>query len=329
MRKRLFVAILVVVIIVIVIVVIRRRGSHNDSAIKVSGTLEITDVQVSFKIPGRVKERLVDEGEQVGAGQVVARLDQSDYLHEAVQRQREVQAQQAALRELEAGSREEEISQAEAAVERTRAELDRAEADFRRQQELFRRDVISARDFDAAKSASEVARARYREAQDQQSLVRKGPRREKIEFARARLEEARAAMAQSETRLAETELVSPVTGLVLSKNIEPGEHVAAGTPIVTIGRLDETWLRAYIAETDLGRVKVGQRALVTTDTYPGKQYEGTITFISPQAEFTPKNVQTEKERVKLVYRIKITIPNPQMELKPGMPADAEILLHVI
>jgi HlyD family secretion protein len=111
----------------------------------------------------------------------------------------------------------------------------------------------------------------------------------------------------------------------MAKNIEPGEQVAAGTPVVTVGELDSVWVRAYINETDLGRVKVGQKARVATDTWPGRVYDGIVTFISSEAEFTPKNVQTQKERVKLVYRVKITIPNPNMELKPGMPADAEIL----
>jgi HlyD family secretion protein len=130
----------------------------------------------------------------------------------------------------------------------------------------------------------------------------------------------------AETRLGYATLVSPLSGVVLSKNVEPGEYVAAGTPVITVGELVNPWLRAYINETDLGRVKVGQRVYVTTDTYPGKRYEGRISFIASQAEFTPKNVQTEKERVKLVYRVKVDIPNPHMELKPGMPADAEILL---
>ena len=113
----------------------------------------------------------------------------------------------------------------------------------------------------------------------------------------------------------------------MSKNIEPGEQVAVGTPVITIGELESVWVRAYIPETDLGRVKLGQKARVTTDTWPGRVYDGRVTFIASEAEFTPKNVQTPKERVKLVYRIKITIPNPKRELKPGMPADAEIIFE--
>ena len=152
----------------------------------------------------------------------------------------------------------------------------------------------------------------------------KGRRQERIDQGRARLKEAEAALALAEERLGYATLTAPGPGLVIAKNIEPGEQVAAGTPVITVGDLNNPWLRAYIPETELGRVKVGQKARVTTDTWPGKTYEGRISFISPEAEFTPKNVQTEKERVKLVYRIKIVIPNPAMELKPGMPADAEI-----
>jgi HlyD family secretion protein len=121
-------------------------------------------------------------------------------------------------------------------------------------------------------------------------------------------------------------ITTPFAGLVLSENVEFGEYVAPGTPVITLGDMANVWLRAYINETDLGSVKPGQKVHVTTDTYPEKIYEGRISFISSEAEFTPKNVQTQKERVKLVYRVKIDIPNPQMELKPGMPADAEILI---
>lgn len=130
----------------------------------------------------------------------------------------------------------------------------------------------------------------------------------------------------AETRLGYATVRSPLTGVVLAKHTEPGEYVAPGTPVVTVGDLVHVWLRAYINETDLGRVTVGQQARVSTDTYPGKVYEGRVSFIASQAEFTPRNVQTKAERVKLVYRIKVDIANPKMELKPGMPADAEVLL---
>lgn len=327
MKKKIIIPIVAAVIATVILMVVIRNSEDDRKTIPVSGTIEITDVELSFKVPGRMAERLVDEGEMVRAGQVVARLEQDDYIHEVTRLRKEVLAQQAELVELQRGSREEEIAQADAAVERSKSELERAESDYKRQQELYRKDVISAREFESAKAAYDVARARLREAQEQQSLVRKGPRVERIERAQARLQEARAGLRGAETRLGHTTLISPATGLVLSKNAEPGEQVAVGTPIVTVGNMNDTWLRAYISETDLGRIRVGQRATVTTDTFPDKKYEGKITFISSEAEFTPKSVQTEKERVKLVYRIKIAVPNPQMELKPGMPADAEILLQ--
>lgn len=302
------------------------RPSPESGTLRVSGNIEMTDAEVSFKIQGRVEERVVSEGETVRAGQIVARLDTGELAQEVALRKAEVWAASAALAELETGSRPEEIAQAEAVVRRSRAEVERALADFRRLKRLHEQDNVSVQDYDAAKTAVDVTEAKLREVQEQLRLVKKGPRIEKIERSRAQLRQAQEALALAETRLSYATLASPLTGVVLSHNIEPGEFVAAGTPIVTVGDLEHVWLRAYVDETDLGRVKVGQAARVTTDTFPGKGYEGRVTFIASQAEFTPKSVQTEKERVKLVYRIKVTIANPHMELKAGMPADAQLLL---
>ena len=253
-----------------------------------------------------------------------------------------------ALADLEAGSRVQEIAAAEAAEAAAAADMERAEADWKRAKMLFQRKTISAEEYDATRAAYNMAVERHRQMSEQAKLVREGfrkqqieqagaalaqakaqydlvlagPRREDIDQGRARLEQAEAALALATTQLGYAVVVSPLTGVVLSKNIEPGEYVAPGTPVVTIGDLVHVWLRAYIEATDLGRVKVGQRADITTDTYPGKKYPGRVSFIAKEAEFTPKNVQTQKERVKLVYRIKIDIVNPDMELKwacPPMP----------
>jgi HlyD family secretion protein len=368
----------VAVAVVVAYIYVQMRSGHEPNVIRVSGNIEITDAEVSFKIAGRVEARLLTEGETVRAGQLVARLDSTDLAQEVALRKAEVQAAQAALAELEAGSRPEEISQAAAAVrkaqawldellagsrpqdvaaaqaaaQREKAEMNRVKADYERAAHLYERTLIAAQEYDAAQTAYEVAQRKFKEAeahlnlvvegprkeqiqqaraalaeaQERYALVKKGPRQETIEQARARLEQTKQTVALAETRLGYATLVSPLSGVVLSKNVEPGEYVAPGTPVVTVGDLEHVWLRAYINETDLGRVKVGQRVRVTTDTYPGKAYEGRISFIASQAEFTPKHVQTEKERVKLVYRIKVDIPNPSMELKPGMPADADILV---
>ncbi len=326
MKKPAVAAIIVVAVVSAAVVYYATHRKHKrEDAVRVAGNVEVTSVNVSFKVPGRVLERKVDEGEVVKAGQLVARLDSADLIDEVAIRRAEAETARAALRELEAGSRKEEITQAEAVLAAAEAEALRLADDFRRQQVLLDRAVITKQKFDAARAARDASQAQARQAREALTLVRKGPRRERIDQARAHLGQTEAALALAEERLGYATLATPTAGMVMSKNIEPGEQVAAGTPVITIGELDNVWIRAYIDETDLGRVKVGQKARVKTDTYPDKIYDGQVSFISSEAEFTPKNVQTEKERVKLVYRIKITLPNPNRELKPGMPADAEIL----
>lgn len=348
----------------------------NGERLRLSGNVEVTDVQVSFKIPGRVERRPVDEGMRVAQGQVIAVLDTADLQQEVALRQAELEAAQAALAELLAGSRPEEIAAAKAVVEKATAFLEelqhgsrpqeiavaeaalasavaeqsRSETEYGRAARLLQQNATSDEQYERARAAHEVASARVREAaqrldlakegprleqiaaakaalaqaQAQYDLVRNGPRKEDIEQARARGAQAKASLALATTRLGYATVVAPMPGVVLSKNIEPGEYVNPGTPVVTIANLKDVWLRGYINERDLGKVKLGQQAIVTTDD--GKTYQGRVGFISDQAEFTPKTVQTKEERVKLVFRVKIDIDNPRMELKPAMPADAEILL---
>jgi HlyD family secretion protein len=356
----------------------QRKPEASSSGINVSGNIEATIADVSFKIAGRVVERPVDEGYMVKQGDLIALLDDADLKCDVAMRAAELQTAQAVLAELEAGSRKEDIDAAEAAmhkaefhlddmvagsrpqeIESAEASLSAAEAqkaqtlaDYKRAYQLYtvQKQVISKEQYDAAKALADVAAQRYHEAVErlalvkegsrkqqidearagynqaaaQYALVKAGPRKETIDQARGKVKQAEAALRLAQTRLGYATLAAPMSGVVMSKNIEPGEYVAPGTPVVTVGDLVNVWLRAYIPETELGRVKVGQKARVTTDTYLGRVYEGRIAFIAQEAEFTPKNVQTEKERVKLVYRIKIDITNQAMELKPGMPADAVI-----
>lgn len=304
----------------------RLHNSWNPNTVRVSGNIEVTDAEVSFKIAGRIVQRMVDEGQSVRKGQRIAVLDSTELTQQVALQKAELNAAEADLAELLAGSRPEEIGQGRAALAVTRSEVERAGADYRRARELYQQGIVSVRDFEIRQADFDVAQAKLRDATERLTLLEKGPRQEKIAQSRARVEAARHALARNVTQLGYTDVFSPLTGVVTSKNVEPGEYVAPGTPIVTVGDLEHIWLRAYINETDLGRVKLGQAVQVTTDTYLGRVYEGHVSFISPEAEFTPKNVQTDKERVKLVYRVKIDISNSRMELKPGMPADAEILL---
>ena len=303
---------------------VRQAETQDPNTIRISGNIEVTSAQVSFKIPGRVIQRLVSEGDSVTNGQIVAYLDATELEQEVAMRQAEARTAEAVLDELVAGTRPEEIAQAAAMLEVSKAEAGRVAGEFVRQQELFAQKVTSSREFEAAEAASSTVAARVREAEARLALLEKGPREETIRAARSRLEQTRQGVALGEIRLGYATLRTPLAGIVLAEGIEDGEYVVPGTPVVTVGDLMNVWLRGYINETDLGRVKIGQKVDMMTDTYPGKRYEGVLSFIASQAEFTPKNVQTTQERVKLVYRVKVDVANPDQELKPGMPADAEI-----
>lgn len=300
------------------------RPRSDPNLIRVSGNIEVTDVEVSFRIPGWVEVRPASEGGTIKAGELVARLESSELAQEVALREAEVRAYTAELAAFQAGSRPQEIAVAQAAVRLARAEVERLAAEFERQKDLFERKVASQAVYERAKADYEVGQSRLQDAQERLKLAEEGPRQEDIARAQARLDQVKQSLAIAKTRLDYATLRSPISGIVLSKNVEAGEYVVPGVPVVTIGNLSDVWLRAYVNETDLGRIKAGQPVCVRTDTFPGKTYVGKLSFIASQAEFTPKSVQTQQERVKLVYRVKIDIPNPDLELKPGMPADADI-----
>lgn len=299
----------------------RKSGGET---LKVPGNIEVFPVELSFRVAGKVLERPADEGQVVQEGQLIARLDARDLEQQVALQDASAATAQAALAALLAGSRVEEIEASRAALGLAQAELNRLLPDDARIQQLHAQGILSARDAEASRAALAAARARVEQATQQFTLVKKGPRPEDLDQARARLDQARQAAGLARTQLGYATLTAPCAGLILSKNVEPREYVAPGTAVATLADLRLVWLRGYIEETELGRVKVGQKAWITTEAAPGKRFEGRVSFISPEAEFTPKIVQTRKERVKLVYRIKIEVPNPAMDLKPGMPADAEV-----
>ncbi len=274
------------------------------------------------------------------------------------QRHADVVSSDARLAELNNGARPQEKLQAKAAVDNAQSEYDRAKRDWERGQQLYKQDDISTAQYDQYRNRFESAGASLKNAQEAQALVLAGPRVEQIEAARGQAEHSRAAlkMAQANTleikrreeliatqraeiersranialidsQLADTIAIAPCDGVVLVKSADVGEVLAPGTAVVTVGDIDHPWLRGYVNETDLAKVKLGGKARVTTDSYPGKVYDGRVTFIASEAEFTPKQIQTQQERVKLVYRIKIEMENPNRELKSNMPADAEIVLN--
>ncbi len=291
-----------------------------------SGNIEAHESLVSFKVMGRLIELPVEEGQWVQAGVLLARLDDADYRQKVDIDAANLRVRESNLALALAGSRDQEIKAAEAAVVDAQADLQQKQRDDERAQRLFSRDVISAQDRDLSATALKRAAAAYESAQQRFNQLQEGSRKEDIRIAQANVAAARQNLGLSRINLDYTRLLSPNAGVISVRQAELGEVVSPGTPIVTLSDLDHVWLRAYVAETDLGKIRWGQEATVNTDTYPGKPYHGRISFISSSAEFTPKSVQTYKERVTLVYRIKIDVDNPNHELKPGMPADASINL---
>ena len=274
------------------------------------------------------------------------------------QRAGDLASNQARLAELKNGARPQEKLDAQAAVDSAQSEVERSRKDWDRAQVLHRDDDISTAQFDQYRNRWETAVAALNSAKERQNLVLAGPRAEVINAQQAMVERTRGAlkMAQAnalemkrreqelttraaeiarsrasialiDSQLADTIATSPVDGVVLVKSADPGEILSAGTTVVTVGDIEHPWLRGYVDETDLGKVKLGSVVHVTTDSYKNKQYTGHVSFISSEAEFTPKQIQTQTERVKLVYRIKIELDNSSRELKSNMPADGEIVLN--
>jgi HlyD family secretion protein len=314
-------------------------GCHRsgDAGInRATGYVEATDVRVAPEVGGRLVKLEVAEGQRIAAGDIVGRLDTAD-TELAVRRATAERAQaQAQLALLQAGSRAEDIRQASAQlqsaqseVKAAQAELDAAAADLERFESLLRTNAGSVKQRDDAKTRKDVAAARVTGAQDRAraagdalARVKAGARPQEIAAARARVSAVDAQIASLEKNLGDAIVKSPVGGVVTSKLIDAGEMVAPHAPIVVITDLDHAWANVYVDEPLVPQLKIGQPATLVTDA--GQRIEGTITFISPKAEFTPRNVQTAEERSKLVYRIKVTADNRNGVLKPGMPVEAEL-----
>lgn len=309
----------VLVLAVIVTVVLVRRGADTGT---LAGTVEATEAQLGFTVPGRITTVAVHEGDRAKAGDVLAALDTLEAAARARQAEAQVEAARAAFAEMESGSRPEEVQQAGAARDAARQRLTDAQQDFDRAKALLAGAVTSRQSFDKAQVALDVARSQYRQADEQYRLVAKGPRAERVAAARAQLANAQASLAAQRAALANMVIRAPFDGVVTVRHREPGEIVGAGAAVVSLMNRDDRWVRVYVSETRVGAVHTGQKAAVTCDTYTGRRFAGEVTYVSSEAEFTPKNVQTAEERVKLVYAVKVRVSgDPEFVLKPGMPAD--------
>ena len=289
--------------------------------IRLSGTVEARESDLAFQVPGRIVRLLADEGATVEAGQVIAELDPRDY-ELALQRARaEADVTKQALAALEAGTREQEIRVAEATVARSESELRFAGAEEARVVKLVPRHLASQQQLDQARLQRQVAESALKQATETLKLLREGPRAEDIARARAELAARQAVVENAEQQLRYVRLKSPASGVLSVRLAESGEVVGAGQPVLRLAELDKPWVRAWLNEQDLARVRHGQAAEVRVDAYPDRVFQGHLSFVSPQAEFTPKTVETRELRVDLVYRIKIDVDDAAGRFKVGMPAD--------
>jgi HlyD family secretion protein len=301
-------------------------GCSRDDArgVRVSGQIEATEVRLATKVAGTIERRVVDEGDSVSRGALVAAIDTVDLALERRAAQAERDRSRAQLQVLLAGSRVEDVRGARAAAEMRRADLRGAETDYERFAALYASGSVAAKARDDARVRRDVARAALTEAEESLARVERGARPEERAAARAALDAAQARLDAVTQKLKDAVVVSPLDGTVTAKLVEPGELVAAGAGLVVIADLEHPWLTAFVTGADLPRVRVGAPARVTTDAPGDAGRAGTVSYVSPTAEFTPRNVQTRDERAKLVYRVKIRVDNRDGALKPGMPADAVI-----
>jgi len=318
------IALVALAVAVAVGVVLARPWSRtNDGQLVLYGNVDIREVDLGFRVGGRVARLEVEEGDRVEPGRLLATLDARPLEADVALARAKVAARRAELAELEAGTRPQEIDRARATLAQRKAALERAQVDFERTRTLFRRGDVAESVFDDARTTLDEAEAAVEAAEAALDLAIEGPRTEDIAAARAELAASRAELDRARTALADTELHAPDPAVVLSRLRERGAIVAAGAPVYTLTLTDPIRIRAWIDEPELGRIAPGQRVEVTTDTRPDRPYAGRIGFISPTAEFTPRAVQTEELRSRLVYRLHVIVEDGD-GLHQGMPVTVRV-----
>lgn len=300
------------------------QAAGDTERIELSGTVEAREVDLAFQISGRISELLADEGDAVQAGQMVAGLDTQDYELALRTAAAQRDAAQAALAALQSGTRIQEVRVAEAQLAKAQADLDFARAEFQRFANLASRKLASEDQLDQTRLRQNVALTGVEQARQTLALLREGPRQEDRDRVAAELRARQVLVETARQQLSYARLPSPVAGVVAVRLAEVGEVVSPGKPVLRIAEQQRPWVRAYLNEVDLARVRLGQPAEVRVDGLPGRVLPGRLAFIAPDAEFTPKTVETRALRVDLVYRVKIDVDNPDGALKLGMPADVTL-----
>ncbi len=304
-------------------------GNHraeSTGALTLYGNVDIRQVQLAFNGSERIVRMLAKEGEPVKKDQLLATLDTERLARNVDLQQAQAASQQQIVSRMETGSRPEEILKAQADVEAARIDADNAESTYHRIRALVEQHFVSWQQADDARAAADAAKARHHAVQETSRLVQLGPRKEDIASAKSLLKADQAALEVARKALTDASLVAPDDGVIQERILEPGDMASPQRPVYTLALTDPIWVRAYVKEPDLGKLKPGMRAEVNTDSFPGKHYRAWIGYISPTAEFTPKSVETTDVRSNLVYQVRIFVCNPQDELRLGMPATVTIAL---
>lgn len=314
----------------IIISFVYAAGCGNDdnaNIIEASGNIETTNVTVSSQVTGKILYLLKKEGENVNAGDTIMIIDHEGLDYQLQQAQAAADGANAQLNLLRAGARSEDKNQGEESVRQAQINYDLAKRDIERMQALFESGTINKKQYEDAVSKFNLTDAQLNSARENLKKLNDYARPQDIQQAEANYNRQMGAVHLLEKQIRDSYVQSPISGTIVKKFFEAGETVTMLSSLFQVSDLNKVNLIIYISEEELGKVKLGQNASVSTDTYPDKSYTGKVVFISPEAEFTPKNIQTKDERTKLVFAVKIEIPNKDSELKPGMPADAAIKLR--
>jgi HlyD family secretion protein len=326
MKKRIMMAGLILVLASAGFWLVKEKPWHRgEGGLVLYGNVDIREVNLGFRVAGKISEVTRDEGDSVAAGDVIARLDDDPYRREVAESRGQLAALRARVSLLEAGNRPQEIAQARALVREREVTATNAETVFKRQAELLASKAVSTQERDDAEAHYREADARLKSAQEQLALLEAGFRIEEITQAKADLTRAEAALSSAELRLQDTVLKSPSAGVVITRAQEPGAILPAGATVLTVCLNKPVWVRAYISETDLGHIHPGSKVEVYSDSRPGKPYAGQVGYISPRSEFTPKNVETAELRTSLVYRLRVVVENPDEGLRQGMPVTVRVI----
>ncbi len=302
-------------------------NSDDSQRIEATGTIEAVEVRIASKVGANVLRIFIDEGSIVHEGDTLAILDHSTFDIQYRQAKAGVDLAEAQFDLMKKGARDEDIRSAEAGLRQAEANLQIAREDLRRIRNLYESNSVARKQLDDAEAHYIVASAQYNTAQQNLEKLRQLSRPEELRSQSARLSQAMASADLLAKNIEDSYIVSPVSGIVTNKVVERGEMVRLGSPVAVISKLDTVRLMIYLSTVDVGHVRLGQEVDVKIDAYPDKHFTGRITYISPSAEFTPRNIQTKEERVKQVFGVRVEIPNPDGMLKPGLPADAVIVAN--